>query len=186
MKDKWFDLKEYEGLYQINVKGDIKSLERFNEKSGRAGRLYLERILKTHLGRNGYPQVVLHKNGKSKTFRVHRLVAKQFIQNPLNLPTVNHKDENKLNNHVDNLEWCTVEYNNNYNHRQLKIAEKRKKKIAKYDKFNNLITIYNSLKEATESVNGYKGYIINCCKGLKQDYKNYKWEYYEVNGCGCG
>lgn len=181
MKTEWYDIIGYEGLYQINTNGVVKSLERFNKDSGRCGRFYKERILKICTDKYGYLQVVLYKNGKSKTFKIHKLVANQFIPNPLKLTSINHIDENKLNNNVCNLEWCTTKYNNNYNNRQLKIAEKRKKKVAKYDKYNNIISIYNSVTEAANSIKGYKGYIIKCCKGSQEFYKNFKWRYYEIS-----
>ena len=99
--EEWKDIKGYEGLYQISNKGRVKSL--YNKsKILRPGK------------RKGYFFVWLYKNKKRKQYSIHRLVAEHFLLNPDNLPVVNHKDENKLNNNVENLEWCTVEYNNNY------------------------------------------------------------------------
>lgn len=72
-------------------------------------------ILKTSDDGKGYRRISLYKNGKNKQTFVHRLVAQAFIPNPDNLPFINHKDENPANNFVDNLEWCTVLYNNTYN-----------------------------------------------------------------------
>lgn len=102
MKEIWKDIPGYEGLYQVSNMGRVKSLN-FN-RSG------LPRILKTK-NRQGYPRVILWKSGKRHEVCVHRLVAQAFIPNPENKPFVNHKDGNRRNNHVDNLEWCTAQEN---------------------------------------------------------------------------
>ena len=103
MKELWKDIKNYEGIYQISNLGRVKSLH--NNK---------ERLLKLHRKPDGYIQVVLCKNYKIVSRLTHRLVAEAFIPNPDNLPEVNHKDEDKTNNCVDNLEWCNSSYNKNY------------------------------------------------------------------------
>lgn len=119
--EEWKDIKGYEGIYQISNKGRVKSLG--NNKTRK------EKILKPKPANNGYIRVYLCRKGeKPKPFLVHRLVAEHFILNPDNLPVVNHKDENKLNNNVENLEWCSVEYNNKYGTRQERITKKLKGK----------------------------------------------------------
>ena len=116
----WRDIKGYEGLYQVSNLGRVKSLERYVK--GKDGlRLVKEIIMSISVCRtNGYFKVILHKDGKQKRYQVHRLVAEAFIPNPDNLPIVNHKDENKINNCVWNLEWCTYSYNLTYGNRLLK------------------------------------------------------------------
>ena len=99
----WKDIKCYEGFYQVNNLGKVKSLVR-------KGNLK-ERILKPSVGLNKYLHVVLCKNGQLKTFSVHRLVAEAFILNPNNRSCINHKDGDKLNNKVWNLEWATYKEN---------------------------------------------------------------------------
>lgn len=112
MKEIWKDIKDYEGVYQVSNLGRVKSLSRFhNNNSG--GYLSKERILKQNIKR-GYLTVGLCKEGKTKTYSVHRLVAIAFIVNPHNKKTVNHIDGNKTNNLVSNLEWCT--YSENQQH----------------------------------------------------------------------
>lgn len=98
----WKDIKGYEGLYQISDYGRIKSFYRTTTHT---------RILKERTHRDGYLYVGLYKNGKTTTAKSHRLVALYFIPNPENKPQVNHKDGNKLNNNVENLEWCTAAEN---------------------------------------------------------------------------
>ena len=123
--------------------------------------------------RNGYLKVDLCKNGKQKTFTVHRLVATVFISNPKNFPTVNHKDENKLNNNVSNLEWCTVLYNNCYGTRLKKV------------KCITTGEIFNSISEASKKYKCSPSHIVENCKGkIKScsklsDGTKLIWEYYK-------
>ena len=173
----WKDIIGFEGLYQINNIGEVKSLLRFEPNSGKAGMWYKERILKSNLDHNGYPQVILHKCGKAYTFKVHRLVVAAFLENPKNLPCVNHKDENKLNNDVLNLEWCDIKYNNNYNNRQKRISEKRKKPIMQFKENGDFVARYDSIVDAVIATNGTKDRIIKCCKNKIKHYKNYIWKY---------
>ena len=116
---------------------------------------------------SGYKCVGLWKNGVGKIEKVHRLVAEAFIPNPNNLPCVNHKDENKLNNCVSNLEWCDYSYNNNYgNNAPLKkMAEARRKKVAMCDPNGNVIAIFNSATEAGIHTGINQGNISKCCLG---------------------
>lgn len=120
----WKDIEGYEGLYQVSNMGRVKSLGATN----RVGWHLREKILKQTIEPKGYLKVGLRKNNKIQTVRVHRLVANAFLPNPFNLPQVNHKDENKTNNHVENLEWCTNKYNNNYGSKPKKSAEAAKRK----------------------------------------------------------
>lgn len=113
MEELWKDIGGYEGLYQVSNLGRIWSYK-------------TNKILKGSIDSHGYRQVDFRKDGKRKTILLHRLVAKAFILNPDNLPQVNHKDENPLNNHVNNLEWCTQEYNLSYG----TISERKSKKMS--------------------------------------------------------
>ena len=124
--EEWRDIKGYEGLYQISNYGRVKSLDRIvRHGKGNYCRVIKSRILKNNIENNGYYCVVLSKNGKTKTYTVHNLVAFTFLPNPNNLPCVDHKDGNKLNNIVwinkdgsidlikTNLKWCTYKENAN-------------------------------------------------------------------------
>ena len=106
-KEIWRDVVGYEGLYKVSNFGRIKSLPR-------NGTVKYERLLRQKVGNNGYCTVALSKHNKTKYKSVHRLVAEAFLDNPKDLPLINHKDENKLNNCVDNLEWCDAHYNMTY------------------------------------------------------------------------
>ena len=106
--EQWKDIPGYEGLYVISNLGEIKSVRR-------------NTIMKPSLLPKGYKQIGLTKDGKRTYSSVHRLVAKTFIDNPNNLPCVNHKDCNPGNNKVENLEWCSILENNNYKNHKLKM-----------------------------------------------------------------
>lgn len=109
----WRPISGYEGLYYISNLGRVKSE-------------ITHKILKPRNSTHDYDRVRLYKNHKPKEFFVHKLVAQAFIPNPNNYPQVNHKDENKVNNCVDNLEWCTHKYNMNYGTCQKRKSEKLK------------------------------------------------------------
>lgn len=118
---------DYRGLYQISSKGRIKSLEKiyYSGRNHNLKKIQLEQILSPSTDKGGYKKIVLNNNGKKKTMLIHRLVAHMFIPNPHNYIIVNHKDENPSNNYVENLEWCTQEYNCNYGSRNKRIGEKQ-------------------------------------------------------------
>lgn len=99
----WRPVVGYEGLYEVSNTGQVRSLFRY------------KKVLKPNMAKTGYCTVELFKSGESKRLLIHRLVAKAFIPNPDNFPQINHKDENRSNNSVDNLEWCTAKYNMHYN-----------------------------------------------------------------------
>lgn len=125
--------------------------------------------------KRGYYIVTFCINGKLKYFSVHVLVARQFIPNPENLPQVNHKDENKLNNKTDNLEWCTHTYNNNYGTKNKRTADKLSKQI----KCLETGIIYQGFHEAGRQTGIDYRSINDCCRG-RYGHKTaggYHWEY---------
>ena len=113
MIEEWRPIEGYEGLYEVSSYGRVRSLDRY-VKNGCSYRLHKGKVLSLLKGEYGYLQVNLHCNGKMYKKYVHRLVAETFLPNPDNLPEVNHKDEDKSNNRVDNLEWCNRKYNLSY------------------------------------------------------------------------
>lgn len=176
--EEWRTICGYEGLYQVSNYGKVKSLKYDKEK-----------ILKFGKKKNGYLFVILCKEGKKKQFLVHRLVVNAFIPNPSSLPCVNHKDENKTNNQVDNLEWCTYQYNIKYGTCQQrkventdwkaigrKNAEKQSKKVYQYSQDGELIKIWQSTMECGR--NGFKqSAVANCCIGYRKSHRGYIWSY---------
>lgn len=106
MNSQWVDISGYEGYYQINEEGQVKSLSRSIARKGKVHQLK-ERLMSISVKKEGYHFVRLSKDSHDIGFRINRLVAQAFIPNPMNLPEVNHKDGNKANNHVSNLEWVT-------------------------------------------------------------------------------
>lgn len=126
MEEFWKDIKGYEGFYQVSNLGRVKSLAKYQKGNGGSIFWRKETILKPANSGRGYLMVVLIKNKKRKSYILHRLVADAFIPNPYNLPQVNHKDENKTNNVVSNLEWCDNKYNSNYGTRNIRIIQTRK------------------------------------------------------------
>ena len=165
MKEDWKDIKDYESLYQVSNLGRVKSLR--NNKSKK------EKILKPGNNR-GYLYVPLYKEGKRKIYAIHRLVSEAFIENPNNFPCVNHKDENPSNNCVENLEWCSREYNNNYGTRNQRVSENHADfSGSKHPKARKVQCIttgkkFNCIKEAGEYyyIDSYH-HITNCCTGKR-------------------
>lgn len=158
-KEIWKDIKGYEGLYQISNLGRVKSLERICFQSPLKKRKINEKIMKfDKSSKAGYIRISLNKDGNKKKYSVHRLVAQTFIPNPHNYPQINHIDENKQNNNINNLEWCTVKYNNNYGSRK----GLNFKKIIQFDTIGNKIAIYESINEASRKTNITRCCISNC------------------------
>lgn len=125
MQEIWKDIPSFEGYYQISNLGNIKSVTRKAKVKilNNDYRTIKGQLISPAKTRDGYLKVSLSKNHKRYYFKVHRLVAQVFIPNTNNYPCINHKDENKENNRVDNLEWCTVKYNCNYGTRNERISK---------------------------------------------------------------
>lgn len=160
MKEVFKDIPGYEGLYQVSNLGRVKSLNYLNTKQ--------EKILKFRQNNCGYLYVTLSKNGIAKCYSVHRLVARTFIENPANLPQVNHIDQNKQNNCALNLEWCTVQYNTRYS---------QAKKVGCY-KEGELVKVYDAIIDVEKD--GFKRWVIKRCCNNKSGYKSsggYQWKY---------
>jgi hypothetical protein len=182
--EKWIDIINYEGLYQVSNTGNIKSLGNGNSTDTRTKQ---HRILKTVVKRNGYEQVKLCKDGSSRHFIVHRLVGIHFIDNPNNLREINHIDGNKLNNHISNLEWISSSDNQKHSFKiglQIPLRGnecKQSKPVNQYDLIGNFIKKWESINQVYREL-GFNTYgIIKCCKKEKR-YKTaygYKWEYSE-------
>ena len=162
--------------------GRIKSLDTYRKGKNGSIRFCKGKILKPGTTKNGYLLVGLYKNGKVKFHLIHRLVAEAFIPNPNNLPEVNHKDENKLNNNAENLEWCDRLYNARYGtgiERQKKKQLndiKKSKSVLQYDLEGNFIKEWKSTRECGR--NGFnQGNVAACCRGELKKYKDFIWRY---------
>ena len=139
-----------------------------------------KRIRKTTINNKGYEKFIIYINEKPKSFYVHRVVANNFIENLNNYLEVNHKDENKLNNSVDNLEWCDGCYNLHYGTRIKRIKDKKKApciKIIQKDKNENIIRIWQNIDEIVCSTNYHRSNIYKCCQGKLKTAYGYIWEY---------
>lgn len=183
----WKDIPGYEGIYQASSLGRIKACARIITYINGKIIHRKEKILSLIKSYGQYYTIGLQKSGKHKTYNVHHLIALTFIDNPENLPCVNHKDEDKYNNRVDNLEWCSYSYNTKYNNNMRKKINTRninnsygcEKKVYQYDLQDNLIKIWDSVKTINREL-GYKvSNISSCCLG--KTYRNhaygYKWSY---------
>jgi len=191
MEEIWKDIKGYEGYYQISNLGNIKSLNRTIENKGAIGGKYKikGKSRSQSISKTGYYICTLCKNGKERTFKVHRLIAEAFIDNPNNLPIINHKDGNKLNNSIDNLEWCDYSYNNKEAYKQglkesnlkwiIECNKRKRKKVNQYDLNNNFIKQYESINEAENQTKVHHINIIKVCKGQRITAGGYKWKYAE-------
>lgn len=126
---------------------------------------------------NGYSHVVLMKNGTRHYLSVHRLVAKAFVENPNGLPCVNHKDENKTNNHASNLEWCSYQYNNTYRQRHLKAGEKLRKAVSQFDANGNLVGTYESTRAASKATGIREQWIARTARGERKTCKGFSWKW---------
>lgn len=183
LNEVWKPIKYYEGLYEISNYGRVKSVERtvYSSDGERICGYVKEHYVPQHDNGRGYLFVSLWKDNKSKREYVHRLVALTFIDNPTRLPQVNHKDEDKQNNYVENLEWCDATYNNTYGTkitRQVATSEDN----GVYAKSSERMRVNNPNKgQWKRGKNAYAkkvicdGIVFNCIKDCA--------EYYKVNYC---
>lgn len=192
MEEIWKDIINYEGLYQVSNLGNVKSMN-----YGRTGEI---KLLKQSTNKQGYKSVHLFKNRKWKSYSVHRLVAMAFIPNPNNLPIINHKDENPSNNNINNLEWCTVTYNNTYGTARKRAGENisksvrgenhplygkkgkdnpTSKPILMYDREGNFIRRFDCVKDTNEyfgKKNAYKN-VSKCLRGINKTAYGFIFKY---------
>lgn len=176
----WKDIPDYEGLYQVSTLGRVKSLPKTYQHNLWNKTVYLkEKILKGSPDKDGYLRVGLTKQGIGlKIFKIHRLVCITFLPNPNNLPEVNHKNEDKQDNRLSNLEWCTTEYNINYGSRTTKSSLKKTKKVIKINPENNhIIQEYKSSIEASKDVNKSASWIRNAARRENIKAAGFYWRY---------
>ena len=188
--EEWKVIKDYPN-YMVSNMGQVKSLN-YNHTG-------IEKIMKPSVSKRGYLLICLRKNRKVKYFKVHRLVAQAFIPNPNDLPQVNHKNEIKDDNKVENLEWCDAKYNSNYGTRNKRVVEAKKgiklseetknkiseaksKPVLQIDKnTNEVIAEYPSLREVERQLGINNSNVSRCCNNKPHHNTAYgfKWKYKE-------
>lgn len=179
----WKDIIGYENHYQVNELGQIRTLK--NSSMRKAGT-----ILKSQINnKNGYVYQMLYDNGKKKLLKVHRIVAMAFLSNPNNLQQVNHKDGNKQNNCVSNLEWCEQSYNmkHAYKYGLQKPSEKQRKTIIRLNKSKQkkvyqlkngkIINIFSGISEASRQTNIPISCISRCCNLERKSTYGFEWRF---------
>lgn len=193
MEEIWKDIDGYEGLYQVSNMGRVKSLGRYKIARNNSISFMSEIIKKTQISKKGYITVTLNNNKQRKTFKVHRLVAQAFLDNPDNLPQINHKDEDKTNNVIwvnddgsidynkSNLEWCDNKYNCNYGNHSINISKKLKrhpsiiKSVLQLNLNEEYVKIWDSSTDICEILGYNKTCISECCNGKQKTDYGYKW-----------
>lgn len=193
MKEVWQPVKDYEGLYEVSSLGRIRSLNHAVIDSCGKKQHFKGRLLKPCCTSGNYLIVTLHKGSQKKNFLVHRLVASAFVPNPHNYPQINHKDENKHNNKISNLEWCTAHYNNfygshmrraivtrrsnvNWKRSIVKNAEARKKTVIQCNMNGQTLKVWPSLSEVEKKLKINRSNISACCHGRRENAGGYVWK----------
>ena len=185
-EEVWKDIEKYEGLYQVSNIGRVRSLDRLKATRNRHKIIQAKikgQLLKPSINGDGYYQVTLSKNDEHLITRIHRLVAQTFIPNKDNKTQVNHINGNKLDNRVENLEWCTCKENilHAVAYNLMKPVKEEEhyyaKKVGKYDKNNNLLEVYGTIEKAGVNNKIRPNAIVNCLKGRSKTSGGYVWKY---------
>lgn len=169
----WKEIPGFEGLYEVSTDGLVRSMDRISPH----GHHLKGKVLKQMTHNKGYLQVSLCKDGVVHQMLVHRLVAQVFIPNPKGLDFINHKDEDKSNNFVGNLEWCTQHYNNTYNGKMEKLAELKQKPVVQMNLDGSEVARFKSAAHAARSLNFDKARINHCCRGEAKTHHGFTWKY---------
>lgn len=155
--------------YSVDTEGNVWSIGYNNTKEIKK--------LKQRKIKGGYLRVMLTINNKPKQYLVHRLVALAFIQNTNNYKEINHKNEDKTDNRVENLEWCDRSYNNNYGNRLTKFANSISKSVIQYTLDGVFVREWKSIAEIGREKGYDTSYISKCCRGIYKTSHNFIWKY---------
>lgn len=183
MKEEWKQCKGFEPFYEVSNTGKVRSIAVWSEKYKRIIQRPHAKERKQEETKDGYMRVLLCYYGKHYHCAVHRLVAQAFIQNPEELPCINHKDENTKNNYVENLEWCTWKYNSNYGTLPHRISVRqtnspeRSKAVCQIGMDGKVIKSYPSQKEAERQTGVSSDMIGRVCRGQAKTGGGYKWAF---------
>ena len=162
------DIQGYEGMYAVTSCGKV-----YSHKS--------KKFLKPVKNNAGYSVVCLHKDGEQKNYYIHRLVAEAYLPNPEELSQVNHKDENKENNALPNLEWCDGSYNINYGSRNERAGKAISKALSIPVFCEELNKTFSGARSAGRELSLSQSSITQCCKGKQKTCGGYHWRYQEVD-----
>lgn len=165
--EEWREVSGTFGLYEVSNNGNVRRIYKTREP----------RQLKKIVNKDGYHQVRLSVRNDAKTVRVHRLVAMEFVPNPNGFPVINHKDEDKLNNAADNLEWCTVKHNTNYNDMPKRRCKSLERAITQMTLDGDIVKEWPSRAEIERQLGYSGGNITMCCKGRQKTGYGFLWAY---------
>ena len=164
-KTEWREVKEYSN-YKVNQLGEIRHKKR-------------QKILKPRDNNGGYQYVNFKINGKNTNFAVHRIVANAFIPNPNGYTEVNHKDYNKKNNCVDNLEWVSSSQNKQHSYLKQENKKSRGKAVNQYTKEGIFLKTFDSVSDAAKELGCCVAAISNCCLGRTKTSQGFRWSFVE-------
>jgi len=186
-EEVWKDIKGYEGLYQVSNRGRVKSLERYIKRGIHGIQYSPERIRKQSQTHDGYQIIILSKNKIKTTNRVNRIVADAFIPNPNNKPQVNHINNVRDDNRVENLEWVTASENQKYSYitnnrvnsnlNRFGIDNPLSKCILQYSADNKFIKKFYGIRDAERKTGINSGCITKCCKNKRKIAGGFIWKY---------
>ena len=175
----WKPISGYEGIYEVSNLGRVRSCDRIVTYSNGAKHKYKGKVLKSRNNTHGYPYVTLCNNRGHKTAVIHRLVAAAFIPNPDNKPTVNHINEIKTDNRVENLEWMTVKENINHGTHNERLAKTQGKPIQQITRDGEIVAEFWSMHEADRKLGITFKNISACVRGKRKTAGGYIWKYKE-------
>lgn len=181
----WKDVVGYEGLYQVSNLGRVKMLSR-NVLANKSVRTIKEHIITQHISQKGYLYVCLWDNNKGKKVYVHKIVLSSFLRGKGIGEECNHLNENRTDNRLNNLEWCSHKYNINYGERTKKHSKSMKNHkslsvpVIQLSLNNEYIAEYPSLREAGRVMNRSFTSIKECCKGRCKSAFGFKWMYKQI------
>ena len=178
MMENWKDIAGYEGLYQVSNLGRVKSLSRLRKTYGKRTYQTKELLMDVQLSEKGYLRVCLSKNGKQTSYFVHRLVAIAFLENKNHYPVINHINGNKLDNRVENLEFCTQSHNVKEAYRT-GLEKKAGRKTEQCTKTMERIKLWDSASEAQRCLGIKATNIVKCCRGKGKTAGGFIWRYYD-------